>query len=113
MYLGFPARFHQTQPELEQAFLALATVPDDEAQVVALLEKLTAAVTGVDARLEGALDRLQAAEVGSIKLNAREVGGLRSEGRRIVARIARIMGVTPQGDSYSGGISIDNEMRQG
>jgi len=112
VYLGYPARFHQIQPELEQAFSALEGVPDDEALVVVLLGKLATAVTGVDARLEDAHDRLQASTVGSITLNPGEIGALRSEGRRIVGRIASLMGVTVQADAFSG-FRIGNSFEQG
>lgn len=109
IYLGYPARFHQTQPELEQAILALAGVPVDETEVATLLTKLTDPTTGIDARLADALDRLQASAVGSITLNAGEVGALRSEGRRIVGRIASLMGVKVRGDAFSGRGSINND----
>lgn len=112
IFLGYPARFHQTQPELEQAILALEGVPDDEAQVATLLAKLTTAVTGIDARLEDAYDRLQAKKVGSIELNDGEIGALRSEGRRVIRRIASLMGVKVRADAYGGGV-LDNSFSQG
>lgn len=112
IYLGYPARFHQTQPELEQAILALEGVAADETEVATLLAKLTTPVTGIDARLEDAHDRLQAAKVGSIELNPMEIGALRSEGRRIVRRIASLMGVQVLADAYGGGVT-NNAMHQG
>jgi hypothetical protein len=113
IYLGYPARFHQTQPELEQAILALVGVPADETEVASLLTKLTDPTTGIDFRLGDALDRLQASKVGSIELNPAEIGMLRSEGRRIVARIAHLMGVTVRGDAFAGKGPINNDFHQG
>lgn len=112
IYLGYPARFHQMRPELEQAILALAGVPVDETEVASLLALLTTPVTGIDARLVDAMDRLQASAVGSITLNPAEIGALRSEGRRIVRRIASLMGVTIQADAFGGG-RLNNDFHQG
>ena len=75
---------------------------------------VTTAVTGIDARLEDAYDRLQASAVGSIKLNAGEIGALRSEGRRIVGNIATLMGVMIMADAYGAGrMGGSNEFHQG
>lgn len=107
-YLGWPGRFHQLRPDLENAFLALDA--DDSAQVLAELTLLTAPTTGIDARLADALDRLQASAVGSITLNRGEIGFLRAEGRRIVQRMANLLGVRILGSAYGGG-PTDNRLR--
>lgn len=98
-YLGYPERFHQTRPEFELALVALQGTATGEAQVLAELARLVI----IDSRLDDAPDRLRASTVGTITLNPMEIGALRSEGKRIVRRIANIMGCEVNGSAFGGG----------
>ncbi len=88
-YLGWGARFAQTDSSLQIAMEGLASFPDDETQVRAALTELT----NIDTRLAGARDRLQASSVGTIALNPGEIIQLRAEGRRYCQTIANILRV--------------------
>ena len=97
--LGWSARFHQFDSRLEQAMNALATEPEAEAQVIALL----AEVTDIETKLKAAHSRLKATKVGSINLDGlrTEQAGLRAEGRRHTGKLAAILGVERRHDIFS------------
>ncbi len=109
-YLGWPGRFHDEHPALEQGFLALTV--DDEVEVRRELERITDPDTGIEVRLTEALDRLAARALGTITLNPMEIAALRSEGRRAVARIAALMGVQVLSNAFGVG-KLDNRLRFG
>jgi hypothetical protein len=99
LYAGWSARFRQYDTRIEQSMSALETFPEHEAQVVSLLESLA----DIDSKLTASHARLKASEVGSIKLNPSELPMLRSEGRRLVARLCSILGVERGVDVYGSG----------
>lgn len=70
---------------------ALATEPEHETQVIALL----AEVLDIETKLKTSHARLKATKVGSIELNALQVEmtGLRLEGMRHTGKMAAILGV--------------------
>ena len=76
LYLGWPDRFFQTQPVLEQAMNAVdsllsSSVPAQAAHGAATLAELVTALANaaaLDAQLVDAATRLKAAKVGSIEL---------------------------------------------
>lgn len=99
LFLGWSARFHQTDSQLEMAIVAIQDDAAAEAQISALLLE----VANIDTKIKAAYPRLQASKVGSIELNSGEVGTLRSEGRRFVGRMATILGVDVRKDVFAGG----------
>jgi len=109
-YLGWSARFHQTDSSLEQAMSALTTEPEHEKWITNTLTPsateprgILAELVAVDAELIDAHTRLKALKVGTITLPIRnEINTLRSEGRRHVSRMATILGVPVRHDVYSG-----------
>jgi hypothetical protein len=110
--LGWSARFHQMDSGLEQAMSAIEGESDDSThdQVVALLTT----ITDIETRLTDAYGRLKAKKVGSIDLpGAQEVSTLRSEGRRAVGKLARILSVEVRGDPFSPALRRDNEYPHG
>lgn len=109
-YLGWSARFHQTDSRLEQAMSALETEAEHEKWItnpipppVGEPRGILAELVLVDAELISAHTRLKALKVGSINLPIRnEINTLRSEGRRHVSRMSVILGVEVRHDVYSG-----------
>lgn len=121
-YLGYATRHHNADTILESAMDAIANDPDGEALVIATITKIKA----VDTKLEAAQDRLKAMEVCDIKLGHKEeVCGLRSEGRRLVGRVASTLGCPVRHDSFGSapfnvyadwfgtGYQGGNELKQG
>lgn len=100
-YLGWSARFHQSDSRLEMALSALPSEPESEALIIAALLKCE----DIDTKLTDAHGRLKAMKVGSIDLPGhREVETLRNEGRRWVGRIASTLGVEVRQDVFSGAL---------
>lgn len=99
--LGWSARFHEQDRSLENAFAAIADLPADETRVIALLAEFT----DLDERLADARNRLKASAVGSITLNAAEIAGLKSEGKRLARTLAATLGVALKACKYGGGAS--------
>lgn len=100
MYLGWAARFHQTDSRLEQAMNSLATTTDDEALVVAQL----AVLTNIDTQIAVTDQTVKATQLGAIQLRAAyQLSVLRARGRQSCGRIAAILGVQIRSDAYSGG----------
>ena len=92
---------------------ALASTPETESLVTNALTAtppgLLACLRSVDAELTAAHRRLKASKVGSIELNGGEIGSLRMEGRRHVARLCALLGVEARTDvfGHSVGRSFD------
>lgn len=109
-YLGWSARFHQSDSRLEQAMSALETEPEHEKWITNTLTPaageprgILAELADIDSKLTDAHNRLKAVKVGSIDLPIQnEIRMLRSEGRRHVSRMAVILGVEVRHDVYSG-----------
>lgn len=98
-FLGWSARFHQSDSRLEQAMSALDTELEAQALVLADIVK----AKDIDTRLTDAYLRLKAIKLGSIDLPVRnEIDLLRSEGRRFVGRIAATLGVEVRHDVFAG-----------
>lgn len=123
-WLGWSARFHQFDSRLEQAMAAVDSEPDDATHdlVVGWLADLAATETAI----RSAWQRIKAVQVGSITLpGAGEVAVLRSEGRRVVGKLASTLGVEVRQDVFGaarfrsfaghGGLSgaPGNEVKQG
>lgn len=121
-YLGWSARFHQTDSRLEQAMNAV-----DQEATDATRDLIIASITAMDAmntRIVTAYDRLKALKVGSIDLPGHaEIGMLRSEGRRLGGGVAATLGVETRHDVWSGtgnksfaghnGLEGGNQIRHG
>lgn len=100
-YLGWSARFHQSDSRLEQAMNAVDMEPTD-ATYDLIVAQLTAMDT-INTKIVQAYDRLKALKVGSIDLPSHgEIGMLRSEGRRLGGQLAACLGVENRHDVWSG-----------
>lgn len=108
-YLGWSARYHTNDDALEKAMVTIGDLPEDEARVTAALTVLET----LDTELTEARGRLKASVVGSITLNANEIAWLRSEGRRVVKRIAAILGVEIRSDAFGSGGSRGGVIKHG
>ena len=96
-YLGWSARFHQTDDMLEQAMNAMATQVEDELLIQADLVKLV----GIDDELDGIVITAKATQLGGIQLRAAyQQSVLRERGRRVSNRVASALGVTKRGDAF-------------
>lgn len=113
-FLGWPARWFQSDSRLEQAMNALdsLTAQDSGATETLVLACVTSA-KAIDTALVTAWGRIKALKVGSIDLpGAMEVETLRREGRRFVGRLAAILGVHPVADVFGSGAGAgSNEIR--
>ena len=106
MYMGWSPRFFQTDVGLEQAMNAVDNLPE----VLALIQNpltgtppgVLAALEDVDSKLVNGHGRLKADQVGSIKLNRSEMRQLRKEGKRLVSRLATLLGTEVRRDVFSG-----------
>lgn len=121
-YLGWSARFHQSDSRLEQAMNAVDMEPTDATRDL-IIANLTA-MDAINTKITQAYDRLKALKVGSIDLPAHgEIGMLRSEGRRLGGQLAACLGVETRHDVWSGtgnksfagwnGLEGGNTIRQG
>lgn len=98
-YLGWTARFGQTDTALERAMSAVETQPSDEARArihLAELARIDAAITACEARFK-------ADQVGTIKLSISELSRLRSRGEERVGRLARLFAIETRGNPYKPG----------
>lgn len=101
MYVGWSARFHQSDSRLEQAMSAVDQEVDNSSRDL-IIGHITA-LDAISTRITAAYDRLKALKVGSIDLPAeKEIGMLRSEGRRIGGIVASIFGVETRHDVWAG-----------
>lgn len=106
-YLGFSAIFLQADPRLEQAITSVqsqavpgGTRPDEstERQIRRWLTQLEK----IEQRLEEVWEEAEALRVSDLGVDPhRGVVLLRSEGRRVVAGIARALATTPRHDVFS------------
>jgi hypothetical protein len=97
MYMGWSARFAQTDTALERAMSAIDAMPSDLALVrVHLVElaRIDAAITSCEARFK-------ADQVGSITLSQTELPRLRSRGCERVGRLATLLGVEVRDNAFS------------
>lgn len=99
MYMGWSARFHQTDSALEFALSAV----DADADVETLITGILASIADVETKMLDADSRAKVEQVGTIRLQAeREVGIYRSKGRQFIGRMAVILGVDVRHDVFSG-----------
>lgn len=98
-YLGWSARFGQTDNALERAMSALDTQTFELGRTrihLAELQRIDTALVACEARFK-------ADTVGSIKLSESELTRLRSRGSERVGRLARQLGVEVRGDPFRPG----------
>lgn len=101
LYLGWSARFHQTDSRLEQAMSAVDMESSGATNTICVA--LLASLADIEAKLLDAHNRLKAMQVGSITLPGKnELGLLRSEGRRFAGKLAATLGVEVRHDVFSG-----------
>lgn len=98
-YLGWSARFGQTDNALERAMSALETSSSELTRTRAHLAELQR----IDTALVACEARFKADTVGTIKLSESELGRLRSRGSERVGRLARQLGVEVHGDPFRPG----------
>jgi hypothetical protein len=106
LYMGWSPRFHQTDVALEQAMNAVDNLPE----VLALIQNpiggsppgYIASLEALDAKIVEAQENLPADQVGSIKLNRNEMRQLYREGKRLVSRLATLLGTEVRTDIFSG-----------
>lgn len=107
MFLGWTPRYGQTDNALERAMNAIETFPADESLITNAIGDdppgLLASIKDVDSKLIVAHGRLKADNVGSIQLNRREMSQLYRDGKRMVGRLARLLGVEVRGGPFSSG----------
>ena len=104
--MGTPRRFLSLDTALLQAVNAIGDDAEASALVVSLLDECDR----VDRLLKGAQGNQGLKQVKGTKVVFRgpaQVVILRSEGRRYAGRIAKILGVKPRGDSFSGTTEVD------
>jgi hypothetical protein len=106
-YLGFSAIFLQADPRLEQAVTSVqseavpgGTRPDDSTE--RQIRRWLAQLEKIERRLEEVWDEAEALRVSDLGVDPfRAVALLRSEGRRVVAGIARALATRPVHDVFS------------
>jgi hypothetical protein len=99
VYLGWPALYLQTYSALEYAMQAIENKVDSFNQVIVLIGQLNV----VDAQLTDAYRRIKADQIGEIKIGRMsEINILRSEGRRLVGRLAALLNTSIREDAFAG-----------
>jgi hypothetical protein len=108
-YLGWSARFHQTDSALEQAMNAVDVGDDETYGIITrpagdpLGTGLLASCVDIDTKLLATDDELEVRAVGTIQLDVmQKVGTLRSNGRKFAGRLAALLGVPVRHDVFSG-----------
>lgn len=106
-YLGFPALFLQADPRLESAMTSVQSEADGgtrpDASTELQIRRWLAQLATIESRLEQLWDEAEALKVEELGVDPmRAMVLLRSEGRRIVGRIARALGTAPRHDVFSG-----------
>lgn len=99
MYLGWSARFHQTDTRLEQAMNAVDNLDDELTQLRAHMTEIQAIETRISSMRA---DSFRAREVGDIVLDAATEYALNCEtGNRRCAAMAAILGVEVRRQYFS------------
>jgi hypothetical protein len=99
-YLGWSARFGQTDTALERAMSAIEMQPSDLARARDHLAELAR----VDAAITACERRLKASQVGPITLNSGELSALRSRGEERVGRLATLFAVEVRNNPFRPGM---------
>jgi hypothetical protein len=97
MYLGWGARFAQTDSALERALSAV----QEMAAELSLLREHLVELERIDAAIQACEARFKADQVGSITLSQTELPRLRSRGVERVGRMARQLGVEVRDNAFS------------
>jgi hypothetical protein len=97
MYLGWSARFAQTDTALERAMSAIEQMPAD----LTLARAHLAELARIDAAITACESRFKADQVGSIKLSQTELSRLRSRGMERVGRMATLFGVEVRDNAFA------------
>lgn len=97
MYMGWSARFAQTDTALERAMSAIEGMPAD----LDLLRVHLTELARIDAAIEACEARFKADQVGSITLSQTELSRLRSRGAERVGRMATMLGVEVKDNPFS------------
>jgi hypothetical protein len=96
-YMGWSARFQQTDTALERAMSAIEMQPADLAKARSHLAELVR----IDAAVVACEARFKADQVGTIKLSQTELSRLRSRGAERVGRLATLFGVEVRDNPFS------------
>jgi hypothetical protein len=96
MYMGWSARFAQTDNALERAMSAIDSLPSD----LALLRTHLAELARIDAAITACEARFKADQVGTITLSQTELPRLRSRGAERVGRLATLLGVEVRDNAF-------------
>lgn len=97
MYMGWSARFAQTDTALERGMSAIETMPSD----LALARVHLAELARIDAAILACEARFKADQVGTIKLSQSELSRLRSRGCERVGRLATLFGVEVRDNAFA------------
>lgn len=97
MYLGWSARFAQTDTALERAMSAIESLPSD----LALTRTHLTELARIDAAIQSCESRFKADQVGTIKLSQSELSRLRSRGMERVGRLATLFGVEVRDNAFA------------
>lgn len=97
MYMGWSARFAQTDNALGRAISAIESFASDEAKVRVHLAELAR----IDAAIVACEARFKADQVGSITLSQSELSRLRSRGAQVVGRLATLLGVEVRDNAFA------------
>lgn len=97
MYMGWSARFAQTDTALERAMNAIDMMPAE----LAMLRTHLTELARVDASITACEARFKADQVGSITLSQTELPRLRSRGMERVGRMATLLGVEVRDNAFS------------
>lgn len=97
MYMGWSARFAQTDNALSNAISAIESMASDMAQVRVHLAELAR----IDAAIVACEARFKADQVGSITLSQSELSRLRSRGAQVVGRLATLLGVEVRDNAFA------------
>lgn len=97
MYMGWSARFAQTDTGLERAMSAINSLPAD----LALLRVHLVELARIDTAITSCEARFKADQVGSITLSQSELPRLRSRGMERIGRMATLLGVEVRDNAFS------------
>ncbi len=105
-YLGFADLFLQADPRLESAMNSVQSYADGGARpdgaAEALIRRWLAQLARIEARLEELWEAAEAGKVDDIGVDVyRGMALLRSEGRRVVGRLARALDTAPAADAFA------------
>lgn len=109
LYLGYSdASRGSGGSDLDRAMTSLSTAAEG------LVSGTLASLTALDTRLSGAWDRQAVTRAEEVEMaGPGELRALRSEGRRLVRRLASMLGVVVMNDVFSDGGGVGGPCRRG